>query len=111
VKHVNHLLSLPAFFALVLTAAHGQDAGKPAEENLNLKPREAFSPYANRNFPTEVYWGDTHLHTGLSLDAGVFGNTLRPADAYRLARGEQITSSTGLPVKLGRPLAARRPST
>jgi hypothetical protein len=34
----------------------------------------------------------------------VFGNTLRPDDAYRFARGEEITSSTGLPVKLGRPL-------
>ncbi len=86
------------------TIAFASDVGKPAEENLNLESRETFSPYANRNFPTSVYWGDTHVHTGLSLDAGVFGNTLRPVDAYRLARGEQITSSTGLPVKLGRPL-------
>ncbi|MCP4381514.1 MAG: DUF3604 domain-containing protein, partial [Hyphomicrobiales bacterium] len=49
-------------------------------------------------------WGDTHLHTGLSLDAGLFGNTVGLDDAYLLAKGEQITSSTGLPVKLGRPL-------
>jgi hypothetical protein len=44
------------------------------------------------------------LHTGYSLDAGLFGNTLTPEDAYRFARGEEIKSSTGLPVKLGRPL-------
>jgi hypothetical protein len=51
-----------------------------------------------------VYWGETHLHTGLSLDAGLFGNTLGHEEAYRFARGEEVTSSTGLPVKLSRPL-------
>ncbi|NIP98726.1 MAG: DUF3604 domain-containing protein, partial [Akkermansiaceae bacterium] len=95
---LSTLASLPV-------AAVGQDGGLPDNEVLKgLYPGETFSPYANRNFPSHVYWGDTHLHTGLSLDAGVFGNTLRPDDAYKLARGEQITSSTGLPVRLGRPL-------
>jgi hypothetical protein len=63
-----------------------------------------FSPYAGRNFPTAVYWGDTHLHTGMSMDAGAFGARLKPADGYRFARGEELTSSTGLKVKLSRPL-------
>jgi hypothetical protein len=63
-----------------------------------------FSPYAGRNFPTQVYWGETHLHTGMSMDAGAFGARLRPADAYRFARGEEITTSTGLRAKLSRPL-------
>lgn len=98
------VLSIALLFTGALTSAIASDGGKPAEEDLHLKSKKTFSPYANRNFPTNVYWGDTHVHTGLSLDAGVFGNTLRPVDAYRLARGEQITSSTGLPVKLGRPL-------
>ena len=44
------------------------------------------------------------MHTGISLDAGLFGNTLGHEAAYRLARGEEVVSSTGLPVKLGRPL-------
>ena len=39
-------------------------------------PKQTFSPYANRSFPTNVYFGDTHLHTGLSMDAGTFGNRL-----------------------------------
>ncbi len=51
-----------------------------------------------------MYWGDTHLHTALSLDAGLFGNTLGHEEAYRFARGEEVTSATGLPVKLSRPL-------
>jgi hypothetical protein len=51
-----------------------------------------------------VYWGDTHLHTGMSMDAGAFGARLTPSDAYRFARGEEVTSSTGQQVKLSRPL-------
>jgi len=63
-----------------------------------------YSPYAGRNFPTMVLWGDTHLHTSLSLDARAFGVTLGPEEAYRLARGEEVTASHGERVKLSRPL-------
>jgi len=63
-----------------------------------------FSPYANRTFPERPLWGDTHLHTSLSLDAGAFGNTLGPDEAWRFAKGEQVISSTGQPVRLARPL-------
>jgi hypothetical protein len=81
------------------------DAGIPQMEDVErLYPGKAYSPYAQRSFPSEVYWGETHLHTGLSLDAGLFGNTTGHETAYRLARGEEVVSSTGLPVKLSRPL-------
>jgi hypothetical protein len=66
--------------------------------------QKSYSPYAGRNFPTRVFWGDTHLHTGMSMDAGAFGARLKPAEAYRFARGEEITSSTGQRAKLSRPL-------
>jgi hypothetical protein len=90
---------------LVTAAALAQDIGTPNLENISgLYPGKAYSPYAQRSFPSHIYWGDTHLHTGLSLDAGLFGNILGHEDAYRLARGEEIMASTGLPVKLGRPL-------
>ncbi|MEL7450509.1 MAG: DUF3604 domain-containing protein [Pseudomonadota bacterium] len=86
-------------------ATIASDIGQPDPEVMNkLYPGKTFSPYAGRSFPSNVYWGETHLHTGLSLDAGLFGNILGHADAYRLARGEEVTSSTGLPVKLSRPL-------
>ena len=66
---------------------------------------ESYSPYADSRYPTNVYWGDTHLHTNLSIDSYHGGNrTLGPADAYRFARGEVIQSTTGGKVKLGRPL-------
>ena len=77
----------------------------PSEESLSdLYPGKAYSPYADRSFPDQVYWGDTHLHTGLSMDAGLFGARLGLDDAYRFARGEQVMASSGQPAKLGRPL-------
>jgi hypothetical protein len=64
----------------------------------------AYSPYAGRDFATDVYWGDTHLHTDISMDAGAFGNRLGLDPAYRFARGEQVESTNGGPVRLSRPL-------
>jgi hypothetical protein len=63
-----------------------------------------FSPYVDRNIPTRVFWGDTHHHTSNSPDAGLIGNKLGPEEAFRFARGEEVKSSTGLRVKLLKPL-------
>jgi hypothetical protein len=63
-----------------------------------------YSPYAGRNFPTRPFFGDTHLHTMISVDAGAFGARLGAVEAYRLAKGEEITASSGQQVKLSRPL-------
>jgi hypothetical protein len=51
-----------------------------------------------------VYWGDTHLHTSFSMDAGAFGNRLGLDEAYRFARGEEVDSTTAGRVRLARPL-------
>jgi hypothetical protein len=75
------------------------------EASLSRAARtEPYSPYAQRNFPDRPLWGDTHLHTGISFDAGAFGARLLPPDAYRFAKGEEVVSSTGQPVRLSRPL-------
>ncbi|MEJ2258612.1 MAG: DUF3604 domain-containing protein [Woeseiaceae bacterium] len=66
--------------------------------------KEKYSPYVDQHFPQNVYFGDTHLHTSWSADAGLAGATLGPEFAYRVARGEAVTSQTGLPFKLIRPL-------
>ena len=63
-----------------------------------------YSPYAGRNFPTRPYFGDTHLHTSYSMDAGAFGARLGPKDAYRFAKGEEVIASSGQRAKLSRPL-------
>jgi hypothetical protein len=69
-----------------------------------LFPKAPYSPYAGRSFPTRPFFGDTHTHTGYSMDAGAFGARLGPRDAYRLAKGEEIMASSGQRVKLSRPL-------
>jgi len=63
----------------------------------------AFSPYAGRSFPTKVLWGDTHLHTQVSVDAGTM-TRLSQENAFRFARGEEVTTTQGLQAKLSRPL-------
>jgi hypothetical protein len=66
--------------------------------------KRAYSPWAGRDFPSRPLFGDTHLHTAFSFDAGAFGARLLPSDAYRFAKGEEITASSGQPAKLSRPL-------
>jgi Protein of unknown function (DUF3604) len=85
--------------------ASAQDVGTPSREQIErVLPKPPYSPYANRDFPTRPFFGDTHLHTSFSMDAGAFGARLGPKEAYRFARGEQLTASSGQPVKLSRPL-------
>ncbi len=80
----------------------------PPPEDTSVLSKEytgtVYSPYAGRDFATGVYWGDTHLHTDISMDAGAFGNRLGLDEAYRFARGEEVESTNGGPVRLSRPL-------
>lgn len=79
------------------------DAGTLNSESVAHNASD-YSPFVDRHVPDKVLWGDTHLHTSYSVDAGFFGTTLTPGTAYRFARGEEVVSSTGLRVKLIRPL-------
>ena len=69
-----------------------------------LEQPEPYSPYVDQHHPNRVYWGDTHHHTILSFDDGLLGTTLGPEDSFRFARGEEVTSNTGLRAQLIRPL-------
>jgi hypothetical protein len=111
---IRLLLAATSAAALALTAgvALGQDqkmGGRVGEMTLtpadvDLFKAPSYSPYSGRRFPTQVFWGDTHLHTSLSLDARAFGATVDPETAYRFARGEEVTSTHGMRLKLSRPL-------
>jgi len=81
----------------------------PAPPENIPEERSSYSPYADRkatdrSLSEGLYWGDTHLHSMLSADAGLIGNLVGPEDAYRFARGETVTSSTGQRARLVRPL-------
>jgi len=84
--------------------ARAQDIGDADKAKLEKAYARAYSPYAQRDYPTRPLFGDTHLHTMASFDAGAFGARLTPRDAYRFANGEEVVSSTGIPVRLSRPL-------
>ncbi len=108
-KKINLLMLAVGMFLFSVALAHGADQTvgimQPDREALEKRfGQRPYSPWAESGFPRQVYWGDSHLHTGLSVDAGLFGCRLGLEDAYRFARGEQVVSSTGQPVKLSRPL-------
>ncbi|MDE0366248.1 MAG: DUF3604 domain-containing protein [Gammaproteobacteria bacterium] len=64
-----------------------------------------YSAPVGKNYPLNLYWGDTHLHSRNSADAYSLGNmNLTPADAYRFARGQELTAHNGMRVRLRRPL-------
>ena len=66
---------------------------------------ENYSKPANVDYPQNVYWGDTHLHTRNSADAYSLGNlNLTPADAFRFAQGQAVIAHNGMDVRLRRPL-------
>jgi hypothetical protein len=80
----------------------GNDEGATKDDVARITNPQ-FSPYAGRNYPTRVFFGDTHLHTAISVDAGTM-NRVGQEDAYRFARGEEVTSTGGLRARLSRPL-------
>ena len=100
-------LALGATFttSVLATEESTGDLGTLTKENAaKAFPARPYSPYAGRHFPTRPLFGDTHLHTAFSMDAGAFGARLGPEEAYRFARGDEVTASSGQPAKLSRPL-------
>ena len=95
------ILSVTAIALLV--ACSNKETNKEEDSKDEAKV-EAKTPAESSGYATKVYFGDTHLHTELSMDAGAFGNRIGLDEAYRFAKGEEVTSSSGLTAKLSRPL-------
>lgn len=87
------LFSLVIFFPIQTQAS-----------STTTKSDVVYSPYVVKKNASRVYWGDTHLHTSYSADAGMVGNTLGPDVAYRFALGHEIKTSSGQRARLIRPL-------
>jgi hypothetical protein len=110
----NSRLAITTALGLVMTAfiagcsrEEPAPAAPPVTNAVAPAPTpEAATPaaVASEGHPTQVYFGDTHLHTAMSMDAGMFGNRLGVEAAYRFARGEEVMASSGQPAKLSRPL-------
>jgi len=103
------ICAIAALAALTAAQAAEQQVGvagaldKKAADKA-FPAQRPYSPYVGANIPTRPYFGDTHLHTSFSMDAGAFGARLTPRDAYVFAKGNEVKSSSGQPVKLSRPL-------
>ena len=93
-----------AFGVLILSTLNMPLLATPTTMKESHSPQNTYSPYNKDDYPKNVYFGDTHLHTSYSTDAGLFGAIKGPDTAYRFAKGEVVTSSTGSKTKLNRPL-------
>jgi hypothetical protein len=89
---------------LVAGAAAGQTLDVSAEADEVTLGAPHYSPFIDESYPNRVFWGDTHLHTSYSTDAGMIGNVLGPDEAFRFARGEKVRASRGEFAQLVRPL-------
>src|SRR4051812_14947364 len=75
------IIALGSPLALAADEATPTDIGTfdkaTAEKAFKSRP---YSPYAGRTFPARPLFGDTHLHTSFSMDAGAFGARLGPKE-------------------------------
>ena len=84
-------MRLLSALVLALAACSGGDAPPATDAPVTDGGADADAGKdAPKGHPTQVFFGDTHLHTSFSMDAGLFGATTTPDDAYRFARGEAI---------------------
>ncbi|MCZ6771898.1 MAG: DUF3604 domain-containing protein [Proteobacteria bacterium] len=100
----NMASSQPATAAGEARSAQGYAGDVGIEKGAVTLGKKEYSPYLHRAFPQRVLWGDTHVHTSYSTDAGMIGNTLGPDEAFRFARGETVRASAGARARLIRPL-------
>jgi len=104
---MRHGLFLPLLSTVALTigAAGSIALADPIQAKPpTTKDGKPYSAPTAAAIPVRPLWGNTHLHTVNSFDAGIMGTRVEPEDAFRLARGEQVVSTTGVPAKLSRPL-------
>ena len=89
-----------ALAALALSGCDSMDTGEPTEDQRG----DGTATIELAEFPDRPYWGDTHLHTDLSVDAFGFGVRLGAEEALKFARGDRVRSTMGMDAQLDRPL-------
>ena len=71
-------------------------ASAPVAPAATARPAGRLPGYsADRN----AYFGDLHVHTGLSFDAYIFNVRATPDDAYRFAKGDTIGHASGFNIR------------
>jgi len=98
------ILPLTAWADSPVVATDIGDLSRETSPSAKPDPKRPYSPYAELNIPMRPLFGDTHVHTSFSMDAGAFGARLGPKEAFRFGKGEEVKASSGQMVKLARPL-------
>ncbi|WP_084421534.1 DUF3604 domain-containing protein [Henriciella litoralis] len=98
-------MNFDKFRRLMATTALASLTASAIAGTTSAQSKEPYSPYVRADYPEQVFWGDTHLHTNFSLDADLGGALRVTADqSYAHARGEEVTTSSRQSTKLSRPL-------
>jgi hypothetical protein len=100
---VSSLLALTAAL-IVLPGASALAQEWTPDKDQRVEQPKPYSPYLDQHFPKQVFFGDTHFHSSLSVDSGMIGNRIDLDQAFRFARGDEIVSSSGQRARLNKPL-------
>ena len=93
----TQIKALAIFCALALQGGcHNSKTRSEDQDVANLTASEE-NVVVETAFPENVYWGDQHLHTAWSGDAGAAGTVIGPEEALRFAMGEEVTNNSGQP--------------
>jgi len=103
-KLTKPIVAVLAIAALILLGGSALGQEWTPEEGQHVEQPKPYSPYVDQHFPQEVFFGDTHFHSSLSVDSGMVGNRVDLDQAFRFALGEEIVTSTGQRAQLNRPL-------
>src|SRR6185437_3011564 len=79
---IRKVLLTSSFFLAGMGAALAQEASTPPGQIY-----KSDVPPAQRH----VFFGELHMHTGMSFDAWGFGTKILPDTAYKFGRGETVT--------------------
>ena len=110
-RYAARVATAAATVALTLLGTASPTLGAATPETAKPKPSAAAPAAApahratapvtsQRNPDRNAYFGDLHVHTGLSFDAYIFNVRATPDDAYRYARGESIKHAAGYDLRL-----------
>ena len=97
-------IALAAGFAALLSLSACGDKQAPVDSSKAETPPAviavdkvaAVEAAVPENPLKNAYFGETHVHTSFSMDAFIGGGRLSPSDAYRFAKGEDVTINNQL---------------
>jgi hypothetical protein len=106
-KFLRYFLAFVAVIVLItlsITYSKLEDRSLIPKTNLVAIPQTETPSVINYNPNRQAFYGDLHIHTGLSTDAYIFGVRSQPEDVYIFAKGGVIEHGAGYPIQINKPL-------